>query len=84
MRFFRVTSKYKLKSSIYEFESFSVFDLYFFSQGVYANTTTARVDAVPDLLPDWLLSGKYWLRADAWDGLKRRHMACLQFDFNLS
>ena len=53
-------------------------------QGVYANTTTARVDAVPDLLPDWLLSGKYWLRADAWDGRKRRHMACLQFDFNLS
>ena len=54
-------------------------------QGVYANTTTARVDAVPALLPDWLLSGKYSLRADAWgDGRRRRHIACLQFDFQLS
>ena len=57
-------------------------------QGVYANTTTARVDAVPALLPDWLLSGKYSLRADAWgdgDGGRRgRHVACIQFDFQLS
>ena len=54
-------------------------------QGVYANTTTARVDAVPDVLPDWLLSGKYWVRADAWgDGRSRRHVGCLQFDFKLS
>ena len=57
---------------------------------MYVNTTTARVEAVPALLPDWLLSGKYSLRADAWawggDGgdRRRRHVACIQFDFQLS